>query len=697
MSSIPTSRELLRLLRPGLCCVLAWWSSLEVGFAQSLSAPPPASRPGAVAAPTIAPPPRTWSLDKPLGFESQASRSAQQDTAANNSPVASSSLDTPTSSAQASRAQAPRTAALPTHSPPSQTSPAAANAETYAGWPSSPTFAPAQLGSPSVFSQPAPTAPGPQLESRGPWFQPASAGSFDPPQVAWQQTPASGVSATSASGTAASSAPTASGSNDERELWAPVPKIGDHFFDPNPEVDCGLAPLGPHLDDFSPDPIYAPLPYDGEKQIDVYSGKRLYATQMPLLQWGREQYGPGQFPRSMTFLGETNLVTPQLLVYGDFRSALASNRVNGDSRSVWANRLNLDIDFEITSTERFHAFMGPLDSGNQFTRLEYDSGDARFVPEFDADVDFAFFEGDAGAIWGGMNGQVLPFTLPFAAGVFPMFVQNGYWVNDAFLGTAVTIPARNSALLDIANYDVTFFTAFDNVSSPAFGPDDNAAKVYGATSWIEAYNGYIELGYGFVDDRTAFDRSYHNITAAYSRRYGAWLSNSVRVIANAGQEPTAIAQSADGVFVVLENSLITSNPWTVVPYFNLYAGFDRPQSLARAPGAGGILNHVGINFETDGLTGYPTLDASANNTFGGAIGLNLLPQDFSQQLVTEFAFVQAFGDPSTRVAAGDQYGLGLRYQIPISNAVILRMDAMHGFLENSDDVSGARFEFRHKF
>ncbi|MCA9107323.1 MAG: hypothetical protein KDA83_18045, partial [Planctomycetales bacterium] len=524
-----------------------------------------------------------------------------------------------------------------------------------------------------------------------------------PGSSAWPNTSASSIDSDSASPistrttSSRSRANQSAASAEERRLWAAAPEIGDHFFDPEPRIDCGLALLPPHLDDFSPDPIHSPLCYDGEKQIDVYAGKKIYATQRPLLEWGREMYGPGQFPRSLTFLGASNLVTPQLLVYGDFRSAIAANRVNGDSRSVWANRLNLDIDFEITSTERFHAFMGPLDSGNQFTRVEYDGGNVRFEPRFDPDIDFAFFEGDAGAMWGGFRGEVMPFTLPFAAGVFPMFVQNGYWLNDAFLGTAVTLPARNSPLLDIANYDVTVFTGFDNVSSPAFGNDDNVAKIYGVTSWIEAYNGYIELGYGFADDRSGLNRSYHNITAAYSRRYGAFLSNSVRVIANAGQNPNGVPQSADGVLLVCENSFITSQPWTTVPYFNFFAGFDRPQSLARAAGAGGILNHTGINFETDGLTGFPTLDSSANNTWGGAVGLNLLPQDFSQQLVAEFAFVQAFGEDSVRIAPGDQYGLGLRYQIPISNAVILRADAMHGFLESADDVSGIRFEFRHKF
>ncbi len=482
-----------------------------------------------------------------------------------------------------------------------------------------------------------------------------------------------------------------------RRHFAPGVQPGDHFFDPTPRTSPGIALIEPAPWDFSPDPIYEPLPYDGDAQVQVYAGKRLYATQRPLIEWGRELYGPGQYPRSLTFLGSTNLITPQLLVYGDFRSGIASNRVAGNTKSIWANRLNLEIDLEITATERFHAFAGPLDRNGQFTRVEYDERNATWHPEFDPDFDLAFFEGDAGSIWGGLNGDVMPFTLPFAAGVFPMFVQNGYWINDAFLGGAFTIPARHSPLLDIANVDVTFFTVFDEVDSPVFGPDDDPAKVYGVTSWIEAWNGYTEVGYAFVDDREALDRSYHSIALAYSRRYGAFLSNSVRMIANAGQTPRGVPQSADGVLLVFENSLITRQPATVVPYFNLFAGFDRPQSVARAPAAGGILNHAGINFETDGLTGFPTLDASANDVWGGALGMNLLPQDFSQQLVAEFAFLQTFGSAVDQIPPGDQYGVALRYQIPISNAVILRADAMHGFLENSDDVSGIRFELRHKF
>lgn len=61
-------------------------------------------------------------------------------------------------------------------------------------------------------------------------------------------------------------------------------------------------------------------------------------------------------------------------------------------------------------------------------------------------------------------------------------------------------------------------------------------------------------------------------------------------------------------------------------------------NLARAGGAGGVLRNTGLNFETDRLTGFPTLDPTARNTTGGAIGLQNL-FSLEQQLVGEIAVV----------------------------------------------------------
>jgi hypothetical protein len=319
--------------------------------------------------------------------------------------------------------------------------------------------------------------------------------------------------------------------------------------------------------------------------------------------------------------------------------------------------------------------------------------------EGSANPAFGYFEGDLGAIVGGATNKTLPFDLPFTAGIIPLVFQNGVWFEDAILGFAATLPAKNSPRFNISNMDFTFFAGYDKVDSPAFQGDDSAARIMGIASFLEMLNGYLEVDYAFLDDRTFADRSYHNIGIGYTRRYGRFVSNSTRVIVNAGQNSSVVGNTADGVLLLSENSLITGFPSNVVPYFNMFAGFDRPQSAARAAGSGGVLRNTGILFESDNLTGYPTLDATANDTYGMSLGVEVLSggDRFSQQLVVETSMLGVMGDAATRNAAGDQYGVGFRYQLPLSNSVIFRADGMMGFLRNDEDISGIRVEVRKKF
>ena len=477
-----------------------------------------------------------------------------------------------------------------------------------------------------------------------------------------------------------------------------IPAPRQPFVGELPQMDASaqIAPYSPL--DFGPDPL-SYSPGDEENSADAtYRAKTPVPVQRPWVEWGRGFYLPGQYPAGGTMFGPTNLTLPHFLVYGDLRTVLASNQSNDIDTNVWATKLQLESDFKITATERIHALFTPLNRLNDVTRLEHQTGQGtNFFDVFNANPTTAFFEGDAGAILGGMRGIDSPFDLPFTVGLIPLFFQNGVWMNDAILGAAVNIPARHSRLLDWPNYETTFFCGFDQVTSDAFRGDNQAADVFGTATFIEAYGGYIETGYAFLSDDTAANHSYHNLTAAFTRRYFDRVSNSVRGIVNLGQSSSVSPQSADGLLLLMENSLITRDEQHLVPYCNLFAGFGSPQSVARGAAAGGVLSNTGISFEIDNITNYPTLDATGHNACGGALGIELLGPEFYYQFIVETAYVHVYGNPASRLAVGDQASISGRFQVALSKSILLRTDLIYGALEDAPDILGGRLELRHKF
>lgn len=474
----------------------------------------------------------------------------------------------------------------------------------------------------------------------------------------------------------------------------PAPPIGEA-----PCIDR-RAQLSPYsTNDFSPDPTYD-QPYDTCAELGVYGDKHLNPTQRPLVELGMPLYDTGPVPPPSLDCGPTNPSLPRFYLYGDYRVAAAYNDPGTSVNPVIADRINLEADLWMTSTERFHVGISPFQRGADFQRIEFEDARGKFHDElkfFDGGTDTAFFEGDLGYMLGGWTGKYSQLDMPVTVGLIPLLYQNGIWMDDAMVGVATSIPAKNNPYLDWSNYDVTFFAGFDEITSPAFDEEQSGVDVFGATAMIEAKGGYFEIGYAYLNDTEVAGRSYNNIGISYTRRYLNLMSNSMRVILNTGQGGPTDSRTANGALLLAENSFLTPWPYNVIPYVNLWTGFDDPQSVARAGAAGGVLRNTGILFESDNLTNYPTLDASGSSTYGVAVGLDLLSPEFTHQLILEAAALQVFGDPSLRNAVGDEYGIGARYQVPISHATLLRFDVMHGFFDNAADVSGARAEFRWKF
>jgi len=432
------------------------------------------------------------------------------------------------------------------------------------------------------------------------------------------------------------------------------------------KIDSRATAIEHDEDVFRPDPVYEEEAYDIKAQLDIYGGKSAYPVTPPLLSGARSLYAGGPLGAGGDFLGTLNPTFSEFYVYGDWRTAVAFND-NGDVDDAPNNDLDRKCELQL-----------------------------------DGNLDSLFFEGDAAALYSGFSGEYSKHDIPFAVGFMPLLFQNGIWVEDAFVGAAIAIPALSSRSLDISNMDFSFFVGVDKVTNPAFKDNDNlnadhSVNIYGAAAFVEATGGYWEAGIARLDGDDGFkDESYNSATLAYSQRYGAWLSNSVRAIYSFGQDrDEGLQDTADGVIFFMENSLITSLPSTLVPYANFFVGLDRPQAAARVDG---LLKNTGINFETDALTGFPKLNDTGQNSYGGAIGVSYL-FGLDRQLVVEGATNQAFeGDVEPgRALVGDEYALGVRYQFNLDEKWILRTDAMHGWRTQVENLRGARMEIRRKF
>ena len=450
----------------------------------------------------------------------------------------------------------------------------------------------------------------------------------------------------------------------------------------------------PFYDDFSPTVL--PASSDPIADIDVYSRKPDVPTQRPWIEWGRRFYDsditpPAQFP-----FGRRSGVRPRFYLYGDYRVGIASGRNAIARTDNLAGRLNLDADLQITDTSRVHAFVGPIDNGQNFSRWELVAGDLRFRDEIDFTPATLFYEGDLGQMLSALDDRPSMAELPIAVGLVPLLFQNGIWMEDAVVGGAISLPAKHSRLLNWSNFDATFFAVFDQLNSPAFGSDDDVAQAFGTAWFIEAYEGYLETGYAYVRDRKNDARSYHNVTASFTRNYLDRINNSIRVIVNAGQDGPEVDRTADGVLLLVENSWVTRWPLTVVPYFNAFAGWGTPQSVARAGVSGGILRNTGINFDTDGLNGYATLDPTGSDTAGFSAGVDLLGDCLDRQWIVEGTYLAPNGDLNPRVR-GHQYAVGTRVQRVLTHRTLVRFDSMYGWRGGLTDVYGMRVEWRWKF
>ncbi|MBT5092597.1 MAG: hypothetical protein HOM21_00035, partial [Halobacteriovoraceae bacterium] len=107
--------------------------------------------------------------------------------------------------------------------------------------------------------------------------------------------------------------------------------------------------------------------YDADAQLGIYRDKVQVRVPFHLQPFGRDMYERGQLSRSSTIFGKKNPAVNRTSIFGDLRVAAATNEDAKDRKSELNTRLNLDVDYQFTGTERIHAFFRPFDEDGNFT------------------------------------------------------------------------------------------------------------------------------------------------------------------------------------------------------------------------------------------------------------------------------------------------------------------------------------------
>ena len=401
----------------------------------------------------------------------------------------------------------------------------------------------------------------------------------------------------------------------------------------------------------------------------------------PIVDLGNNFLGTGTLRPGFSIPGGA-VWQPSLLVFGTFRSAVQAFHDGDDTRSEWANRLDLFSNLQLSGTERLLFGFRPLDEGGEFWGYNFEGDPTGSVNDLDAEIGTLFFEGDLGELFPGIDpDDSASFDLGFSIGRQPLSYQEGMLINDDIDGIGIT---RNT-LLPRGGTDLQFTFLYgwadvhrdDNLEDA----DAKLAGLFVAADYPRSTLSF-DLVYVFDTERET-DGAYWGVSAV--QRIGH-VNTSFRVLGSDALDAETDAVS-DGYLLFGEVSWTPA--WTHDNlYVNAFWGIDRFSSAARGPAMGGPLGRVGILFAAVGLGRYGApLGNRADDSAGLAFGYQKFLHDTRRQVIIELG-----GRHGTIGIDDGALALGGRYQQAIGRHLVLRFDAFGSTYEARDDGWGGRVE-----
>ncbi len=375
---------------------------------------------------------------------------------------------------------------------------------------------------------------------------------------------------------------------------------------------------------------------------------------------------------------------PNLIIYGEFRTAIQSFDGGFGNDAEWANRLDIFGNLYLTPTERILIGFRPLDRDGDFTGYQFNGVDKGFFETLNATINTFFFEGDFGELFPRLDpndSRSLDYGIAF--GRQPINFQDGIMIND----TIDSIGISRASLFSFGA-NATRITGLLGLNELHRGDNirDSRAKVVGLLTSMDYDKSTLEVDAAYVEGSSATGGDGFYAGIGDTRRISEWNS-TLRVNGSwALNGPGSLAVDSGFVITSMLSRTMTYND--DIFYFDSFYGNGNYTSVARDPSVGGPLGGIGILYASAGLGDY---SAPLGNQVGNGVGFASGYQAFlggahKAQLIYELG-----GRAGTRSGAESSLGFGMRYQRAFGQHSILRLD---GFAAGyNDDLRPLRDDF----
>lgn len=409
----------------------------------------------------------------------------------------------------------------------------------------------------------------------------------------------------------------------------------------------------------------------------------------PLLEIGPDFLGTGNLPKGWV-LPTGAVWQPALWVFGSSRTSynFVENRNGGDDLSEVATRLDLFANLQLSGTERFLIGFSPFRSGGSFTNYQFspDEGDG-FNEHLSLEPTVAFFEGEFGEIFPGLDPEDTgAYDLSFSIGRQPIFFQEGALVNDTIDSFAInrdTIMIPNSVI----DWRMTGLIGVNDIhrADRRRHGDDILFGWFNELNFRERTVNFDAVAVTNSDDPGIYGG------VGMVQRFGHWNVALRLNGSKALDEESAIV--SDGLLGFAEVSRTLPYGEDLV-YANAFGAAGAFTPAALDPTVGSPIGRAGILFASAELGRYgAALSGATEDTFGGALGIQMFFNDARTQLILE-AGGRYEGDDDI----GNAAAIGAQIQQAVGRRVVLRGDAFYAVQEGSGGGGfGARAEIAINF